>query len=429
MVLFLMLLLSVSIASANIFDGTTGMLTISQEEGSPPTEDQLPAEESLPATPTTSTILSEQVTCKFSGSTSTQTCYAPNIGQSCTGTESCTMIIKGTPESQIDITACGGTASALIDGTENYVTFKCDTATTTPTVTPAPTTTTPIETPASTNPATPTITPAPATTITPLGTPVSTTPATINPNPAENVKEQVTCLFLESKQLQKCYSESGETCESETSCVMDINGEKGRKIVLKSSCGGYFYILLDGTNEDVKFICIPGDEVAPEQIIGRGFQRAAWECYDGVNAVSQDVGCLPAEVWNKKAGLYCENHCYSDKSKCGVNSFSVSEECYGNVTELTPPVELEQLKEEMEKSKEETLFCKDSCPLDGKCYPFGYRKSGKYCQDEGMFKEQLNSEEACDNNFECSTNVCVDGKCISSSLIQKIINWLTKLFG
>ena len=83
----------------------------------------------------------------------------------------------------------------------------------------------------------------------------------------------------------------------------------------------------------------------------------------------------------------------------------------------------------MEESKEGTLFCKDSCPLDGKCYPFGYRKNGEYCPDEGMFKEQLKSEEACDNNFECSTNVCVDGKCISSGLIQKIINWLTELFG
>jgi thiol-disulfide isomerase/thioredoxin len=83
-----------------------------------------------------------------------------------------------------------------------------------------------------------------------------------------------------------------------------------------------------------------------------------------------------------------------------------------------------------EKLKEEIpLICKDACPSEGKCYPFGYRKEGKYCSDEGAFKEQLKADEKCENNFECSTNVCVDGKCISSGFIQKIISWFKKLFG
>ena len=256
---------------------------------------------------------------------------------------------------------------------------------------------------------------------------------------------------------------------------------------------------------------------------------------------------MPSEVWNKKAELYCEGHCYKDGSKCGVNSFSISEECYETVTEVVQPVELEKvreemnkklekdalayvyakncrycegmeeevdkaakelniqvskidrdqgassmgivpysfvygnvvplllfakgekeggfkiytrpgktdtqtiiqwvkdiyagnvkpqepvdlekLKEEMEESKEETLFCKDSCPLDGKCYPFGYRKEGKYCSDDGAFKEQSKENMPCENNFECSTNVCIDGKCMSSGLIQKIMSWFKNLLG
>jgi len=422
-VLFLVLVLSSSVVHAGFFDWITGMVTNDQEE-KPPTED---------LTSTTSTTVYEQVTCKFLGSTSTQTCYISNIDQSCTGTDSCAMTIKGTEGSRVDIKACGGVAYVTFDSTDETVEFNCETlrterqisancvfdeATQTQKCYPA-------ETPT-----------APETTTTPV----------------EKVKEQVKCVFLESKQLQKCYSEFGQSCEGETSCVMDIIGEKGRKATLKSSCGGYAYILLDGNNENAEFKCIPGEKVTPTQIVGRGFQRAAWECYDGTSSISQDVGCLPAEVWNKKAELYCEGHCYQDGSKCGVNSFSVLEECYEVVTEATPPTatgvakptitgaaqptgtaaakpaDLEKLKEEMEESKEETLFCKDSCPLDGKCYPFGYRKGGEYCPDEGMFKEQLKSEEACENNFECSTNVCVDGKCVSSGLIQKIINWLTKLF-
>jgi len=94
-----------------------------------------------------------------------------------------------------------------------------------------------------------------------------------------------------------------------------------------------------------------------------------------------------------------------------------------------PAAEAQEKPAEIEKLKEEILICKDSCPLDGKCYPFGYRKGGKYCSDEGAFKEQLKADAVCDNNFECSTNVCVDGKCISSGFIEKMTNWFKRLFG
>ncbi len=77
------------------------------------------------------------------------------------------------------------------------------------------------------------------------------------------------------------------------------------------------------------------------------------------------------------------------------------------------------------------LTCKDtySCPLDNKCYPFGYRKSEKYCSDSGNFIEQLRAGNPCDNNFECDSNVCVNGSCVSGSFIQRIIEWFRKLFG
>ncbi len=546
-VLFLVLVLSSSVVHAGFFDWITGMVTNDQEET--PTED---------LTSTTSTTVYEQVTCKFLGSTSTQTCYISNIDQSCTGTDSCAMTIKGTEGSRVDIKACGGVAYVTFDSTDETVEFNCETlrterqisancvfdeatqtkicdypevpnarvnvyeqvtckflgststqtcfypyiqdlsctGTDSCTMTIEGTEGNKVDIKACGGVAYATLDSADETvefnceknaaggggggvncvfdeaTQTQKGYPAETpTAPETTTTPVEKVKEQVKCVFLESKQLQKCYSEFGQSCEGETSCVMDIIGEKGRKATLKSSCGGYAYILLDGNNENAEFKCVPGEKVTPAQIVGRGFQRAAWECYDGTSSISQDVGCLPAEVWNKKAELYCEGHCYQDGSKCGVNSFSVLEECYEAVTAAAQPTitgvgvaqptgtvatqpaviaaaqpagtgvaqptataaakpaDLEKLKEEMEESKEETLFCKDSCPLDGKCYPFGYRKGGEYCPDEGMFKEQLKSEEACENNFECSTNVCVDGKCVSSGLIQKIINWLTKLFG
>ena len=74
-------------------------------------------------------------------------------------------------------------------------------------------------------------------------------------------------------------------------------------------------------------------------------------------------------------------------------------------------------------------ICKDSCSLDNKCYPFGYRKGGNYCSDLGAFTEQLESESQCENNFECGSNLCVSGQCVSEGLLQKIMNWFKKLFG
>jgi len=69
------------------------------------------------------------------------------------------------------------------------------------------------------------------------------------------------------------------------------------------------------------------------------------------------------------------------------------------------------------------------CFKSNTCYPLGYRKSGEYCSESKAFIPQLDAEASCDNNFECSSNVCISGECISESFIQKIINWFKRLFG
>ena len=139
---------------------------------------------------------------------------------------------------------------------------------------------------------------------------------------------------------------------------------------------------------------------------------------------------------------------------CGLDSFSVAGECYPKPKEEPIPAledeefkkkqvekrnkekeEEERIKEEITKEtekseeKEKFLFCKDSCPFEGKCYPFGNMQGEKYCSDEGVFVLQLEEDSICENSFECSTNVCVDGKCVSSGLIQKIMDWFKNLFG
>jgi len=69
------------------------------------------------------------------------------------------------------------------------------------------------------------------------------------------------------------------------------------------------------------------------------------------------------------------------------------------------------------------------CESESKCYPFGYRKEGQYCTDSGNFSIQKTSNELCDNNFECTSNFCVSGKCIDPGLLEQIISWFKKFFG
>ncbi len=346
----------------------------------------------------------------------------------------------------------------------------------------------------------------------------------------KEISEQVTCIFTDSGNEQECYpsgSLSGKEpetkfCRGKGSCIINHNGYEGEQVTWKSTCGGYQYTIQDGSNKEIKFECNAG-EINFAEVKNKGFRVAYWQCYDGTESKSGDgLSCKSSEAWQQSAAEFCKDKCYKDNSKCGVNSFSISNDCYteGRIATPTAPSEVQasiptqgtlyyfrddnceycqemdveigflkqngffnnygivvyNVKEEGISQKfdvkmvpsfifykggcdfrkegfmksdeikswadslvcggeptetipiiEPVLVCKDSCPLDDKCYPFGYRKSQKFCSDQGTFIEQL-KEEACENNFECSSNVCVDGKCISSSLIQKFLGWLRNLF-
>jgi len=81
--------------------------------------------------------------------------------------------------------------------------------------------------------------------------------------------------------------------------------------------------------------------------------------------------------------------------------------------------------------KAETFVEKDICEgciLDNKCYPIGYRMENTYCDNQEFFN-QKEADISCNNNFECSSNLCIDGQCVSSGLWQKIISFFKNLFG
>lgn len=343
----------------------------------------------------------------------------------------------------------------------------------------------------------------------------------------ESISEKVICGFANSNQEQKCYTaeqNSRAYCSGIGTCVAEIKGQRDEKITWKSSCGQYQYTIIDGNDEKIGFDCTSG-ETNIIQIRNNGFRHAYFQCYDGEESKSiEREACKTAEFWKKFAENFCQSHCIKKGNieKCGINTFSLVDECYfeGETTIPTVPTipatenaaaitpnqgmlyyfyadncpncqeidkEIGILKQKgffndfgaavfnineekiadkyeikavpsfilykggcsfrkqglmkseeieawaygakCEEPTESILVCKDSCPLDGKCYPFGYRKGGKYCSDNGGFVEQLKGELTCENNFECSSNVCVSGKCISEGFIQKILKWFKRLFG
>jgi len=101
-------------------------------------------------------------------------------------------------------------------------------------------------------------------------------------------------------------------------------------------------------------------------------------------------------------------------------------EVTGNITEInvtveaTPTITAEIIKVDK--------VC-EGCILDNKCVPIAYRTLDKYCDADKSLKNQKQEDEDCNNNFECESNVCIDSKCISGGLIQKILDFFKKLLG
>ena len=88
----------------------------------------------------------------------------------------------------------------------------------------------------------------------------------------------------------------------------------------------------------------------------------------------------------------------------------------------------------------------NGCTYKEKCLLVGTRISTEtevYCDIDWVFRQQSKTETACDNNYECKTNLCSNQRCIdlsssineikedvkeSKGLLTKIWGWIKKLF-
>ena len=246
------------------------------------------------------------------------------------------------------------------------------------------------------------------------------------------ITEEILCIFKGSKTGNECYiagdfdDTDGGTkwCKGTESCIINYTGQQGEKVVWKSSCGGYQYTNQDGKNETIIFNCEQG-EIIDSEIVPTTesyFRKAYYECSNGEKyKEGGESVCNSYSSWKQAAIKACitpEN----------VTAFSLTNICYPEIGAETPIIQSVD-------SNSSTIVvlgtatCKDSCSLDNKCYPFGYRKESTFCSDVGEFVLQAEANKECNNNFECSSNVCVNNKCISSDLLQQIIDWFKNLFG
>ncbi len=322
------------------------------------------------------------IKCFFVGSDQVESCYSEDEKFRCSGVGMCEAeVVAATGSKQQWRSSCSIPPSKVIYGSRDYAEFKCDP----------------------------------------------------KHGPSTKVKELVKCVFKNSDKTQECYAPALATalaCKGKGACLVDVSGLNNEKLTWKSSCGGYAYTVTDGNNEYAEFNCLPNSKVSPEVIHSRTFRYAYWQCYSGDNTKQgSEAECKSADDWENSAREFCRNKCNTDNNKCGINSFSLISECYVDSKESEPEEVEKQETTSVEPRLEEVLICKDSCPLDGKCYPFGYRKAKQFCSDQGAFLEQLTSDSSCENNFECSSNVCVDSKCISAGLLEKLLSWFRSFVG
>ena len=149
----------------------------------------------------------------------------------------------------------------------------------------------------------------------------------------------------------------------------------------------------------------------------------AVEYYGCPNGCS-DGACIPAANATNNVSLPIENASASgDNTTSNAAESSASEGGLGSLASANANATGENAV-----TSEANATCENGCLLNEKCYPFGYRKSGKYCSEESAFKEVSQGNGACENSFECESNLCVNGECLDATLWQRIINWFKEFF-
>ena len=218
----------------------------------------------------------------------------------------------------------------------------------------------------------------------------------------------------------------------------DVYSEDGKQIGTTQCCIAYYKKNIIALTSNVAYVCSYDNRGDVENSIpwitkedyyelgeynsqvvywmrNQGNEALVWTNNNNILLVGDEGGGkIPDDI----AKAYLKKH-NSDLGDIDVEIVEVTPE---------PTPEQETAPEPIDIPEEKMFYSCTGCESEGKCYPIGYRKEGRYCTDNNEFVSQMN-EGGCDNSFECKSNVCVSGECVSEGLIRKILNWFKRLFG
>ncbi len=170
---------------------------------------------------------------------------------------------------------------------------------------------------------------------------------------------------------------------------------------------------------------------------GEGFVSARWECYDGTVESRSDSSCRSYEHWSELSRKFCESRCNAETGKCGVNIFSVSDECKSErrICPNYPATQCEAgavLRSKTDSNGCVYYFCEKEatiCPRDVKqCHDGSFvSRIGPKCEfapcpiaacpepkvpscPEGSSAEKKNDENGC-VYYYCTSLTCTKPSC------------------
>ena len=150
---------------------------------------------------------------------------------------------------------------------------------------------------------------------------------------------------------------------------------------------------------------------------------------DYAGGVHSATFCLMVEVSDLPPGLEELPPGLAEKDKTPPGWKKGEKRGWEEVTEVTE-----------EEAEVYTVEC-NGCESNGKCLPFGTRKIvdevDSYCDLEGRWAGQSSLSASCQNDYECQTNECSNGKCEdlakkleeTENTLNKLLDFVKKFFG
>ncbi len=185
-------------------------------------------------------------------------------------------------------------------------------------------------------------------------------------------------------------------CEKDEECISNIcSNEKCAAIPNKEE-------IKDEIKQELD---IPDEEKIKQDIM----DELELECQ---GCTLNDGTCVPiGHRWGgQTSSFYCSADSKIEEQRKKDNYCQNNYECISNICSNGECVEIPE---------EPEIPCL-GCDYNNKCVPVGFRTADSYCPETGgILQNQLDEDSDCKNNFECKSNICLDGKCINPEEYRK----------